>query len=336
MPAIDSHTFDLSQLPSAENEVFEFKSSAAKPNALAGKLACAVSGFANSGGGRFVAGVTDSGDADGGLAVENFVGRQKLRDWADQVIDQVKPTPRYSIELVESSDGRGVIDAGKAVLVVSIGESNCGPHMAHDHCYYIRAGAHTVSAQHFLVEAIWAKRHFAKPRLTHLIRQNPNDAEILQIGLIALTDSPAVDVQLTMQPLPGSLRGHNCSEFPIGIAVIDKHTPFFFDITTRCDTERNREEAFCLNVTYCDLASNRYTHETQINLFRSLPSIRFGKKGINEIAKALESIATEMVQRHLGPPNADLHDDERDILAIREGAPIRFEGANETKVDKSH
>jgi hypothetical protein len=313
----------MSLLPAMEDERFEFKSSRTDHKELGKKLGCAVSGFANAGGGTFVAGVDNkTGNADGGFTVHDFSGRQSLCEWADQIINGVKPTPHCDMRLVHNPDGRGVIEPDKAVLVVSIGESQNGPHMAPDGRYYIRAGRHTERATQFIVEAIWAKRHCDKPRLTHLIRQNPDDAEIIQIGVVALTDSPAIDVQLKMEPLPGLLRGHECSEFPVSIAVIDKHTPFFFDITTRCDTERNRDEEFDLTVSYSDLASRDYEHHSRINLFRALPSLRFGKKGVNEIAKALESIASEVVRRSLGPPT-DAVDGERDICAFWQGATIR-------------
>lgn len=54
---MDISEFRLSRLPLEENAQFEFKSSLTCPKELKKKLGCAVSGFANSGGGTFVAGV---------------------------------------------------------------------------------------------------------------------------------------------------------------------------------------------------------------------------------------------------------------------------------------
>jgi predicted HTH transcriptional regulator len=74
---------DLSFLPTAEDDEFEFKSSATPTNDLSKKLAAAGSAFSNSGGGWFIAGVDDkTGNADGGVAPT--VGRQDLRNWVDQ------------------------------------------------------------------------------------------------------------------------------------------------------------------------------------------------------------------------------------------------------------
>jgi hypothetical protein len=260
-------------------------------------LGPAVSGFANSGGGRFVAGVCDeTGDADGGFQIENFAGTQSFRAWADNIIHNVRPTPRYKIEVIEDSHGRGAITPGCAVFVVSVEESEHGPHMAPDGRYYIRAGVHTARATQFIVEAIWAKRHFLKPRIAHIVRERPDDVEAIQIGLLALTDSPAVNVQLTMEPLPGLLRNTGAREFPVSIGAIDPRFPFVFDITTRADAEGHQDEEFTLTATYDDLASNHYTYEHRINLFRSLPSLRFRRRGLTEIAEILEDLRRSVSQ----------------------------------------
>lgn len=163
--------FDLTQLSKAEDDNFEFKSSLTSLDKLKEKLGWAVSGFANSGGGYFIAGINGNGDADNGVPLK--IGKQDLRDWVDNIVHNVEPPPRYDIKLIQNPQGRGTIQPNSAVLVVYIYESYVGPHMAPDGCYYIRAGAHTVPAKHFIVDAIWAKRHFSKPRLTHLFRLKP-------------------------------------------------------------------------------------------------------------------------------------------------------------------
>ena len=159
----------MSQLPSGETDEFEFKSSRIKnKDQLKDDICRAVSAFANSGGGTFVAGVDDSGTPDGGLSID--IGNTKLCDWVDKVVLNVVPTPNYEIKFGVASDGRGRIDDDRKVLVVLVKESTIGPHMAHDNKYYIRAGTHTEPSRHFLVEAIWAKRHLLKPRIAHVVR----------------------------------------------------------------------------------------------------------------------------------------------------------------------
>jgi len=176
---INLETFDLTQLPSVEDDHFEFKSSSTPHNEFKKKLNCAVSGFANAGGGGFVVGVDGNGNADNGLSLK--IERQDLRDWVDQIVNQVEPVPKYDIKLISDPMGRGVIQPDSAVLLVAIHESYAGPHMAQDKHYYIRAGAHTVKAPHFIIDAIWAKRYFFKPRLTHLFRRKPEQEQTIQL-----------------------------------------------------------------------------------------------------------------------------------------------------------
>lgn len=299
MPKINLETFDLTQLPSTEDDNFEFKSSSILQSSstqkefdkqlkdLSKKLSCAVSGFANSGGGYFVVGVNANGEADGGLPLK--IGKQDIRDWVDQVVNQVEPVPRYDIKLIDDSMGRGNIYSGSVVLLVGIHESYAGPHMASDSHYYIRAGAHTVKARHFIVDAIWAKRHFSKPRLTHLFRLKPDKEEAIQLGILALTDAPAIDVKITVLPLPRMIQ-HCESIFPLQVSMIDRNNPFFFDVTTYFQAERNFGENVDLEVEYYDLSRNFYNYRSKIEVTGSVSPISIGNDNPAKVVKALESI----------------------------------------------
>jgi hypothetical protein len=301
MSKINLETFDLTQLPSAEDDVFEFKSSITSPDALKKKLSCAVSGFANSGGGYFIVGVDANGKADGGLPLK--IGKQDLRDWADQVINQVEPVPRYDIKLIYDPMEQGTIQPDSAVLVVAIHESYAGPHMAPDNHYYIRAGAHTVKAKHFIVDAIWAKRHFSKPRLTHLFRLKPGKEEAIQLGILALTDSPAVDIKIVVSPLPQMLQ--NCeSLFPLQVSIVDRNNPFFFDVTTYFQAKERFGEDVYLEVEYCDLAGNFYTYKSKVEVTGSVPPISIGNDNYANIVKSLESINKAVLQLTTSRENA--------------------------------
>jgi hypothetical protein len=288
MSKINLETFDLTQLPTAEDDNFEFKSSGTPHNELKKKLSCAVSGFANSGGGCFVAGVDGNGNADNGFPLK-IIGRQDLRDWVDQIITQVEPVPRYDLKLIQDPSGRGTIQTDSAVLLVVIHESYFGPHMAPDNHYYIRAGAHTVQAKHFIVDAIWAKRHFSKPRLTHLFRLKPEKEQAIQLGILALTEAPAVDVKITISPPPQMMKAHE-KLFPLKLPFIDRHNPFFFDVATFFQAEEQFGKGIHLEVEYYDLSANRYTYETPIEVVGSLPPITIGNDHPEKMVRTLEKI----------------------------------------------
>jgi hypothetical protein len=286
--------YDLSQLPSGETDEFGFKSSLIKhKDQLKNDLCRAVSAFANSGGGTFIAGVDGEGAPDGGLSLD--IGKADLRDWVDKVVRNVAPTPNYEVRFGVASDGRGRIDGDKKVLVVVVKESTIGPHMAHDNKYYIRAGTHTEPARHFIVEAIWAKRYLSKPRIAHVVRPSPQDSEILQLGIVALTGAPAVDLRVGLSHMP--MTGKILHEFPLHVEVIDQQNPMFFDISTReCVRRSPKEHELELSVTYHDLASNEYEYKRTVNLERSVSSLRFFHEPIDlkSIERSLELIANSM------------------------------------------
>jgi hypothetical protein len=120
---------DVSNLPGAESDLFEYKSSNTPFSALGLKLGKAASGFWNSGGGLFIAGVDGTGQPDGG--VDLSVGRNPISDWVDQVLQLVSPTGKYSIRLFKHDPvSSNKIHPGKCVLAVEFEESVQLPHMA--------------------------------------------------------------------------------------------------------------------------------------------------------------------------------------------------------------
>lgn len=294
MLANNINRLDFSSIPTAEDDEFEFKSSTTPIHELGKKLACAASGFANSGGGVFLVGVDANGNADGGLPL--LIGRQDLRDWVDQIIHQVQPAPKYDINLISYSLGRGSIAANCNVLAVGFAESYFGPHMAPDHRYYIRAGAHTVAARHFIVDAIWAKRHFSKPRLAHVFRTKPEYSRTVQLGIVSLTTSPAIDVEIMLAPL-GELLQHMDKYFPLKIPVIDSDNAFFFDVSTWHMMKERFGDNVELSVTYKDLAGNAYEYRTKLDILGSFGPMRIGSNPLEAIAKSIESIDKSLKKR---------------------------------------
>ena len=284
MSLIELSKLTPAQFPVAESDDFEFKSSLATPDDIRKELNHAASAFANSGGGCFIWGVADkTGDPDGGISPN--IGRQNLREWIDQVIHTVDAAPNYQVQLYSDSEGRGSINADNVVVAVSVLPSAVTPHMASDKRYYIRAGAHTIPANHFIVEALWAARHQSKPRLSHTISHRGG---VIQLGIVALMESPAVDVRLTIDPPPTLLSG---SSFPLRIPVIDRSSPYYMDVGLDVDPKDMLPEESKLSVVYHDVAGNEYTHRNDAPLIAALPPIRFRYDDLHTIAQAVERIA---------------------------------------------
>lgn len=187
---------DLLDLPNMENDTIEYKSSKVPLDKLKDKISVAASAFWNSGGGIFIAGVDDVGKIDGGVVLT--FGRQKIRDWADQVIASVEPQGEYIIQVIEKSDPKSSIQNDHGILVIGFRESYNGPHMAPDRKYYGRIGAHTGPLSHFLVEAVRARRGLNNPKLRGVLRPNDRKSNTIELVVVALNIAPALISSLTL------------------------------------------------------------------------------------------------------------------------------------------
>lgn len=278
---------DLSSLPSAEDDRHEYKSSQTKDSELAEKIPRAASGFWNSGGGLFVAGVNGSGQPDGGIAVT--VGRQSRRDWVDQTISRVSPHGPYAVQCIENRGAGLTISAGNAVVLIGFGVSEGGPHMAPDNRYYLRAGAHTVPASHFLVEAIHARRGLRAPMLRHVVRRKPEGGGVLQLGIVCLNDAPALNVEITLEPLPEWLKNWG-SGLPLIVPVISRETPFYFDFHVLTMGPEARP-TFQARLKYMDLADRTYRSVLAVDVDKQMgPNFGSGKE-FRDLERAVEKVA---------------------------------------------
>jgi hypothetical protein len=278
---------DIANVPAAEDERFEYKSSATPLNTLKDKLARAASGFWNSGGGLFIVGVDGKGVPDGGLA--SVVGRTAIRDRMDQVLKDVSPIGIYGIRLFPHDPTSALnIAANHCVVAVEFEESARPPHMAPDQKYYIRAGAHTVSASHYIVEALWAKRRIQRPQLAHTMRLKPEASDIVQLAILAMTGEPAANVRVSLDPLPEMWKDVR-TVFPLRLPVLDRTTPFYLDVTTYFAGEERLGSAVQLRVEYEDLAGNPYDYTATLDL-KSIVPWRMGTPATEKTARSLESI----------------------------------------------
>jgi hypothetical protein len=280
---------DLASLPHTEDDRYEYKSSSTKDNDLAEKIARAASGFWNSGGGLFAAGVNGNGQPDSGISLA--VGRQSRRDWVDQAISRVTPRGSYVVQCVEGRGAGTNIIPGNAVVLIGFAQSDVGPHMAPDNRYYIRAGAHTVQANHFHVESIWARRHFAKPRIVHVLDLEPwtSGSSFLVVELVSVTAAPALDVEIEIAP---QLAARSLS-FPLRTTLIDGSHSFAFRFEIPNTGFKGQ-----LSVGFKDQVGTLYRYEAQLDAAACLPSWHRGQTQLDEIRQALVEINRSLQRRH--------------------------------------
>ena len=281
---------DILDLPRAEDDRFEYKSSRTSDDDLRNKISRAASGFWNSGGGVFVAGVDGGGRPDGGLS--DAVGRTTRRDWGDQAIGKTEPRGPYAVATIAGA-GEGAefsIQPGKVALVIAFGESYVGPHMAHDGKYYIRAGAHTVPASHYLVEAIRARRGVDTPMLRPIVRTKRHQHRVIELVVIAVSDAPALDVEITLDPVPPLFAGVGKEPFPIRPKLIDRENPLAFDLSLSAGP-RAMNEPVAVRLRYHDMIGRVYDEEYTVSLFEQMPIVHVGKSQAENLTDALSEIA---------------------------------------------
>ena len=281
---------DLASLPSAEDDRHEYKSGSTKDFELADKIARAASGFWNSGGGLFVAGVNGTGQPDGGILLT--VGRQSRRDWIDQAISRVAPRGRYAVQCIEDCGAGATITAGNAVVLIGFAASEVGPHMAPDNRYYLRAGAHTVPATHFLVEAIHARRGLRTPLLRHVVRRKPEGGGVLQLGILCLNEAPAVNVEITIDPVPRWLNGWG-PRLPLLVPVISPDAPFYFDFHL-LTVGNDPRPSFNVSLKYSDLAEREHRATLMVDADKQVgPNLSTGSGGndLRDVERAIRGVA---------------------------------------------
>lgn len=281
---------DIQSLPQGETSEFEYKSSLTPLQDLKAKISKGVSGLANAGGGWFVCGVDDkTGDPDGGF--DQQFGRQPLRDWIDQAVHSVGPTPVYSVHFEDDPQGRGNIDAGKVVFAIEVPQSLLAPHMAPDGRYYIRAGVHTVPANHFIVEGIRALRVLNRPKIVPLFhtRQLGNHVNV-DVELVEVNGAPALDVSARIIESGGDAT--DAAE--LGIALVDQQHPciFRFGVPRTGNTQRR------ILMTYSDVLGNKFRDEAIFDAAGPLTMVAASDRtSLDDIAIELNRIADVVAPR---------------------------------------
>jgi hypothetical protein len=289
---------DLLTLPNMETDDYEYKSSrlAESPNyrtELQSKLCKAASAFWNTGGGTFIGGVDDRANIDGGLP--DMMGKQRLRDWIDQVLNSVTPIGPYTVKVIPPELPDSKILAGRVVLVVAFGESFDLPHMAHDHRYYVRAGAHSSPANHYLVEAIRARRGLRRPMLRGLLREHPHKPGVIELLITSINDTPALNVLINFEPLPTVYQKVFQLRFPLQVPIIDRENPFVMDIATvRTRDSWLGKHPLYLKLTYEGVMGNRYHEQQLLDHQRSLSPLQLYPKQRDQPSKVLKKISAQL------------------------------------------
>jgi Putative DNA-binding domain len=122
------------------------------------ELARQLSAFSNTGGGTIIYGLTNAGEVDRGGVSRVIKGSQSCKEWLEDVIPRLTDFPIVGVdvyEVVGQSGKDSKIHPGKAVILVSVPDSDGAPHQStKDLRYYVRLGSHSEPAPHRLIEDI--------------------------------------------------------------------------------------------------------------------------------------------------------------------------------------
>lgn len=308
---------DLLDIPDSETDEYEFKSSLIRESVsyrseLQHKIHKTASAFWNTGGGVLFVGIDDNGKIDGGIPA--LMGKQKVRDWVDAVLRGVMPVGPYTVRTIKPENEESHIDEGCRVLVIAFGESFDLPHMAPDNRYYVRAGAHSNPANHYLVEAIRARRGLRRPLLRAMLRENPQKIGIIELVVLTVNDLPAMDVSVNFEPVPTHLKEQFPERLPLLVPIIDRTNPFRIDIATYHRlTYWLGEEPFYVTLKYGGVRGAGYDERQLVDHLRSLSSSELRLSDGNSTEKMLKKIHKQFLRLnnsletylHLTPDSSD-------------------------------
>ncbi len=279
---------DLLVLPKQETAEYEYKSSRIQDDDLRSAIAKAASAFWNSGGGYLILGIDDKGQIDGGIT--NTVGKQTRPDWIDRALSKVSPQGHYKIKVISSESGNSLISANCSVFVIAFEESINAPHMAHDNKYYIKAGAHSDPAPHFLVEAIRAKKHVRVPMIRAILRNSSRKNGVVELAVVVVNDAAALNVNITFEPLPKWFEDIKPS-FPLQIPLIDQQHEFSTELFRMLlKSQIFGDKPILLKLDFDDVLGNKHHYEQLVDPERNRIPLAIGDDNLANVEKAIKEL----------------------------------------------
>lgn len=286
----------LNELPEDENNHYEYKSSQISNSSLKKKLERAASAFWNSGGGFFIIGANDNGSIDGGI--EKTCGNQDRKDWFDQILAEVIPGSDYKIkEFDYEADNNIEINENKSVYVIAFAGNNSTPHMAPDNKYYIRTGAHTSPAPHFIVEALRSMRGTKDPILRTTFRLKPQSSNVIQLGIIGANNIPAINVKIDFDCLPPIYNAKNKDKndiFPLNIGIIDQKNPFYMDYDLTYSNINNTSESIRCIIRYQNLEEKKFDDSFSLQPAKEILPVDYGSPPEEKMQISLKKISDHL------------------------------------------
>lgn len=193
-PTVDWTEDDVLSLPPGENDSFERKGAPlldltlpqVREDSVRDELAKQLSAFANTGGGRIIYGLTNSGAVDSGGVARSVRGRQSTREWLENVIPTLTDLEIVGFnvfEILPKPTGSSLA-SDKSIYVVDVPNSELAPHQSkRDLRYYVRLGGNSQPASHRLIEDIRNRSRHPKLEVHDLRIVNASASSLEITGL---------------------------------------------------------------------------------------------------------------------------------------------------------
>lgn len=169
-------------------------------NALRAMLGSEAGALANASGGLIVFGVDDKTLEIEESTVPPLWGQGPIRSGVEDVLRASLSPPLQGVDIYEviSPDG------ASRLLVISIPESQIGPHQSSDECiYYVRIGTQSQRAEHWILEAVRSK----------------NRSPILEVARVNVPP-PSIHISAHSGPVRQKERGAMNLHLPIRISNV--------------------------------------------------------------------------------------------------------------------
>lgn len=112
---------------------------------------------------------------------------------------------------------------------------------------------------------------------------------MLQFGIICLNEAPALNVEVTLDPLPRFLEGWK-SRFPLVVPVISREAPFYFDFHIMTMGEDTRP-TFRVNLRYADTVDRAHHETLTVDVDKQMgPSLGI-QNDLRELERAVRGVA---------------------------------------------
>jgi hypothetical protein len=125
--------------------------------------------------------------------------------------------------------------------------------------------------------------------LRPILRAKPQQTSVVELVVVAVNNAPALDVEVTISPIPPVFKGIGKPPFPIRPKLIDAQNPLALDIGL-FGGPSSPHDPFDVHLRYHDVLGRSFDETHKIVPHEAMPILKVGSSAVEQIADALKSI----------------------------------------------